>query len=252
MSGSARWTGSWSGRHDRTMTASLGRPGWSGAEGTAAGAGRQIACRLPLGLQAFQRAQMHCLRRFTSTGSDSYRSRMSPREDQDRKRWLDHRHYRTYEIAIGISRAVGPSADLRDLESLKDGIADFLPPWQKETAVHKFARFVADDMFLKDTDGRYVEAYECGSGTEQDLTPHPPVDVAMRGPTELGPVRCSRSQNATAERCTKETSFDGRTRGSRMPVMPTPSICSRPLTMTTCWRRSPTKYSTPSFPTGFC
>lgn len=105
---------------------------------------------------------------------------MSPREDQDRKRWLDHRHYRTYEIAIGISRAVGPSADLRDLESLKDGIADFLPPWQKETAVHKFARFVADDMFLKDTDGRYVEAYECGSGTNRTRR-YLPVDVAMRG-----------------------------------------------------------------------
>jgi hypothetical protein len=31
------------------------------------------------------------------------------------KLWLDHRHYRTYEIALGITRSRA-SADLRDLE----------------------------------------------------------------------------------------------------------------------------------------
>jgi len=109
----------------------------------------------------------------------SYGGVMGPRPDQDRKRWLDHRHYRTYEIALGITQAVGPSGDLRDLESLADGIADFLPPWQKETAVHRFARFIADEMFLEDTQGRYTEVYEHGSGTIRTRR-YLPVDVAMR------------------------------------------------------------------------
>jgi HNH endonuclease len=103
---------------------------------------------------------------------------MGPRPDQDRKRWLDHRHYRTYEIALGITQAVGPSGDLRDLEMLADGIADYLPPWQKETAVHKFARFIADGMFLEDTEGRYIEVYEHDDGTIRTER-YLPVDIAM-------------------------------------------------------------------------
>jgi hypothetical protein len=104
---------------------------------------------------------------------------VDPKLDQDRKHWLDHRHYRTYEVALGITRAIGPSGDLRDLESLADEIAVFLPPWQKETAVHRFARFIADEMFLQDTQGRYVEVYEHGSGRIQTVR-YLPVDVAMR------------------------------------------------------------------------
>jgi hypothetical protein len=98
---------------------------------------------------------------------------------QDHKQWLDHRHYRTYEIALGITRAVGPSGDPRDLESLALGITAFLPPWQKETAVHRFARFITDDMFLEDTQGRYIEVYEHDSGTKRTRR-YLPVDIAMR------------------------------------------------------------------------
>lgn len=104
---------------------------------------------------------------------------MGQRPHQDHEQWLDHHHYRTYEIALGITRAVGPSGDLRDLESLALGITAFLAPWQKETAVHRFARFTADDMFLEDTQGRYIEVYEHGSGTTQTRR-YLPVDIAMR------------------------------------------------------------------------
>src|SRR5260370_3673092 len=90
---------------------------------------------------------------------------MGQRPRQDHKEWLDHRHHRTYEIALGITRAVGSSGDLRELESLALGIEAFLPPWQKETAVHRFARFIADDMFLEDTQGRSIQVYVHGSGT---------------------------------------------------------------------------------------
>ncbi|HLI77291.1 MAG TPA: HNH endonuclease signature motif containing protein [Acidobacteriaceae bacterium] len=80
---------------------------------------------------------------------------------------------------MGITGALGSSGDLRDLESLADDIVDFLPPWQKETAVHRFARFIADEMFLEDTQGRYIELYEDGSSTLRTKR-YLPVDVAMR------------------------------------------------------------------------
>lgn len=48
-----------------------------------------------------------------------------------------------------------PFAYLRELEGLTvdDGIYDFLPHWQKESALHKFVRFVADEILMNDTDG---------------------------------------------------------------------------------------------------
>jgi hypothetical protein len=104
---------------------------------------------------------------------------MGERPRQDHKEWLDHRHYRTYEIALGISRAVGSSADLRELESLALGIEAFLTPWQKETAVHRFARFIADGLFLEDAQGRYIRIYEHDGGTFRTRR-YLPVDVAMR------------------------------------------------------------------------
>lgn len=74
---------------------------------------------------------------------------------------------------------MSPSADLRDLESLTVGISDFLPPWQKETAVHGFARFIADRMFLQDAQGRYVRIDEVDGWTSRSRR-YPPVDIAMR------------------------------------------------------------------------
>jgi HNH endonuclease len=96
------------------------------------------------------------------------------------KQWLDHRHYRTYEIALGITQAVGGSADLRDLEFLQEAIAGFLLPWQKETAVHRFARAVADEMFVKDTEGPYIQLYDQDGNGSISTRRYLPVDIALR------------------------------------------------------------------------
>ncbi|MEU6630982.1 HNH endonuclease signature motif containing protein [Streptomyces parvus] len=48
-----------------------------------------------------------------------------------------------------------PFSYLRQLEGLtvNDGIYDFLPHWQKDSALHKFIRFIADEILMDDTDG---------------------------------------------------------------------------------------------------
>jgi hypothetical protein len=48
-----------------------------------------------------------------------------------------------------------PFAYLHHLEGLtvNNGIYEFLPPWQKESALHKFIRFIADEVLMNDTDG---------------------------------------------------------------------------------------------------
>lgn len=80
--------------------------------------------------------------------------------------WISHRYFRTYEIARRISGiASDPFAYIRDLEELMgdDGIVDFLPPWQYDTVVHRFARWIADEMFLDDTAGPYVTRHDLDS-----------------------------------------------------------------------------------------
>jgi HNH endonuclease len=65
-------------------------------------------------------------------------------------------------------------------EFIEESIADYLVPWQETTAVHRFARFVADDMFLQDTNGPYISGYV----SDDDFTSQPPrylpVDCALR------------------------------------------------------------------------
>jgi len=97
----------------------------------------------------------------------------------DDRQWINHRHYRTYEIALRFTRAVGASADLRDLEFLNDYIIGFFQPWQHETAVHKFARIIADEMFLDDTDGPYLSMHE-QTGDSFKSKRYLPVDIALR------------------------------------------------------------------------
>ncbi|MFF5084562.1 HNH endonuclease [Actinoplanes sp. NPDC000266] len=97
----------------------------------------------------------------------------------DGRQWINHRHYRTYEIALRFTRAVGASADLRDLEFLNDYIVGFFQPWQHETAVHKFVRVIADEMFLDDTNGPYISIYE-QTEVGLNLRRYLPVDIALR------------------------------------------------------------------------
>lgn len=104
---------------------------------------------------------------------------MSKNPSQDRKRWLNHHHYRTYEIALRITQAVGLSADLRDLDYLHDWISVYLQPWQKESAIHRFAAVIANEMFAEDTQGPYVEVYE-PEEHPAEIRRYLPVDIAMR------------------------------------------------------------------------
>lgn len=79
--------------------------------------------------------------------------------NRDGKYRLSHSYFRTYEIAGHVAE-IAYEPDARELEGLTvdEGILDFLPNWQKESVVHKFAKWVADDMFCRDTDGPYVTA----------------------------------------------------------------------------------------------
>ncbi|MDT0572301.1 HNH endonuclease signature motif containing protein [Streptomyces sp. DSM 3412] len=70
--------------------------------------------------------------------------------------WLTHEYFRTYRIANAVDTIMrDPFSYLRHLEGLtvNDGIYDFLPHWQKESALHKFIRYVADEILMNDTDG---------------------------------------------------------------------------------------------------
>ncbi|MEU3469808.1 HNH endonuclease signature motif containing protein [Streptomyces sp. NPDC006687] len=70
--------------------------------------------------------------------------------------WLAHEYFRTYRIANAVETIMrDPFAYLRELEALTvdNGIYDFLPNWQKESALHKFIRFVAEDILMGDAHG---------------------------------------------------------------------------------------------------
>jgi hypothetical protein len=96
------------------------------------------------------------------------------------KNWITHKYFRTYSIASELAR-VANNPDFRELEHffIEDGVLEFTANWQKDTLVHKFARWIADEKFIEDTSGPYVVEYtqsESGSyGTQRYL----PVDLCM-------------------------------------------------------------------------
>ncbi|WP_374982732.1 HNH endonuclease [Streptomyces fradiae] len=71
-----------------------------------------------------------------------------------------------------------PFLHLRDLEdlTLDRGIHDFLPPWQKDSALHKFVRFVADDLLMSDSDGPTRVRFDSDARHPEWILP---VDAAM-------------------------------------------------------------------------
>jgi hypothetical protein len=96
-----------------------------------------------------------------------------------KKEWLTHEYFRTYRIANAVDAIMcNPFAHLRYLEGLtaNNGIYDFLPPWQKESALHKFIRFVADEILMNDTDGPIRVSFDSGSIYPKWILP---VDAAM-------------------------------------------------------------------------
>jgi hypothetical protein len=100
------------------------------------------------------------------------------RPNQNRRYWLTHGFYRTYAIADRIAAiASSPISYVRELEGLTvdEGILDFLPNWQKESVLHKFAHWVADEMFVEDTSGPYLQDYDENNNPVRYL----PVDIAL-------------------------------------------------------------------------
>lgn len=53
------------------------------------------------------------------------------------------------------------------------------PRGRRRPLFHRFARFIADDMFLEDTQGRYIHAYDHASGSTKTRR-YLPVNIAMR------------------------------------------------------------------------
>lgn len=76
----------------------------------------------------------------------------------DKSQWIDHEYLGTYRIASRVQTIMANHFDyLRELEALTldFGIADFIPHWQKDTALHKFIRYVADIMLEGENSGDY-------------------------------------------------------------------------------------------------
>ncbi|GHH80337.1 hypothetical protein GCM10018781_60340 [Kitasatospora indigofera] len=73
-----------------------------------------------------------------------------------KNQWIEHEYFRTYRIATRVeSVSLNPFNYLRELEALflEDGILEFAPSWQKDTALHRLIRYIADDFFSEDTTG---------------------------------------------------------------------------------------------------
>ena len=99
----------------------------------------------------------------------------------DEKSWITHRYFRTYAIASQVHAiATNPAAFMRELEELwlDGGVLSFVSKWSNDTVVHKFARWVADDMFYEDTSGPYIEVME--GDNYKSIKRRLPVDVCLR------------------------------------------------------------------------
>ncbi|MGP3990710.1 HNH endonuclease [Streptomyces sp. 3N207] len=71
-------------------------------------------------------------------------------------KWIEHKYLFTYRIASKVQAvADNPLSHIRDLEALTldFGIVGFIPHWQKDSALHKFIRYVADDIMERDNIG---------------------------------------------------------------------------------------------------
>jgi hypothetical protein len=72
--------------------------------------------------------------------------------------WIEHEYLNTYHIASQVQAiAVDHFSYLRELEVLTAdyGISDYIPHWQKDTALHKFIRYIAEMILESENSGRY-------------------------------------------------------------------------------------------------
>ena len=115
---------------------------------------------------------------------------MAGGRDSDPRFWITHRYFRTYDIASNVAHMVH-SPDYRELESLAndDGVLAFVSSWQKDTALHRFARWLADEMFVDDTSGPYAWLFDDPTDIAVSHR-YLPVDLAIKayGINEESPV----------------------------------------------------------------
>ena len=76
--------------------------------------------------------------------------------------WIDHEYYKTYEIAARLNR-IAYRGDVWLSEQFGDPLDFFVfveSPWSQVTAVHHVVRAVAHEMFLRETEGPYVDRWD--------------------------------------------------------------------------------------------
>ncbi|MCW3838878.1 HNH endonuclease [Micromonospora yasonensis] len=104
-------------------------------------------------------------------------------QNRNRKHWLTHGYFRTYQISSRLAAiAQDPIAYIRELEELTvDGaVLAFLRNWQKESVVHKFAKWISDEIFIEDTSGPYVVVDEVLDAGKFERHRYLPVDIALQ------------------------------------------------------------------------
>ncbi|WP_053914713.1 HNH endonuclease signature motif containing protein [Streptomyces sp. SCSIO 75703] len=77
--------------------------------------------------------------------------------NRSQNQWFDHNYYSTYRIASKVERlAMSPDYHYLEALMLDDGILEFLPHWQRDSALHKFIRYVTDEILEADNAGDRV------------------------------------------------------------------------------------------------
>lgn len=95
--------------------------------------------------------------------------------------WFEHGYFRTYKLADHVERMLArPDYHFLEAFTLDNAILDLVAPWQAESALHKFIRYMADEVFEADTGGdnrkpnlmTLPQASDCASGVL-------PIDAVM-------------------------------------------------------------------------
>lgn len=68
--------------------------------------------------------------------------------------WFEHGYFRTYKLADYVERMLAqPDYHFLEAFTLDNAILDFVTPWQASTALQRFIRYIADEVFEADTGG---------------------------------------------------------------------------------------------------
>jgi hypothetical protein len=73
------------------------------------------------------------------------------------REWIEHQYFRTYQVA-DLAEAVASESFaymgglLQDFVA-EDQLVSFVAPWQTRSALHRFAAFIAEELFYGDLTG---------------------------------------------------------------------------------------------------